>query len=250
MNRIGPGAADFLDNVENTLKPFFTVNRDDEKKLLEWLNSSVKTAESFYQGYFNTQIDNVLITKGIQWLNQDRYSNRFIDRQGLIARRSPKVVINHVGDFVEQWVSRLTRFRPAVEVNPANPEYTDKEDSKCGQYVVDHTWRDNKMDILLQKYARVLKTCGEAYMWIEWDPTKGDIHPSFIEAQKNNRPIPLKDSIGNQVMTENGDPMFITKAIRIGDIKYSIPPTWSILDEPTSDRADINWCIRKKWDGY
>lgn len=243
--RLGPGPADYLDSTEGQLRPLYTIpDFTDDKKVLDLMKVYVQVCEQYYRDYFSVQQDNVLIYKGIQWLNQDRSSNRFLDRNGVVTRRSPKVVINHLADLVEQWVSKYTRFRPAVQINPASTEYPDKEDAKVSKMVLDHVWYQENIDLLLQRFVRTMKICGEVYMFIEWDPNKGDLHPDYISAKKAGNRIPRNDDDGNPVLGSNGEPLFIEQCVRVGDVKYSLDAPWHILDQPCRDRDDIDWSIR------
>lgn len=235
-----------IDIAGQTMTPLWTLSDfNDEKKLIDWLKKTVECCEAYYRDFFQVQMDNLLLYKGIQWLNQDKYSNRFVDRQGVATRKSPRVVINHLFDFVEQWVSRLARYRPAVAIYPTNNEYQDEVDARISKYVLDHIWYQNTIDQYLQEFARQAKIFGEAYMWITWDPTRGDLHPDQIKQTALGQRTPVLGPNGNPVNSEQGDPLMIEKAVRVGDIKYQIDAPWHVFDMPCRNRDDIDWSI--KW---
>ena len=253
--RLGPHPFDDIEfaGVFGDLRPLWSLeNLDDEKKVLDWCDTAVNICITYYHNYFRTQMDNLLVFKGVHWLNQNRYNGSFLDRQRVATRNSPKVVINHLYDFVEQWVSRLTRFRPAVKVFPANVEYEDKQDAKIAQMVLDHIWYVNDIDAILQEFARQAKIFGESYLYILWDETKGEKDPRYVQAQKDmmamhgtNR-VPVVDPDGNPILSSKGDPLMIDKAVRLGDLSYEIDAPWHTFDMPCSNPADIDWCIRWK----
>lgn len=247
IGRIGPDPFDDLDSVSGNLRPLWSVSDlENEKEVLDWCKIALNVCEEYYKNYFQVQQDNLLLYKGVQWLNQDKYSNRFLDRQGVVTRRSPKVVINHLYDFVEQWVSRFTRYKPAVKIFPANTEYEDEQDAKISQMVLDHIWYKERMDSVLQEFARQAKICGESYLYVTWNPNKGDIHPEYIRARETSERIPLVDPMGEPVLGLTGEPLYIDKAVRIGDVEYSIDAPWHTFDMPCRNREDIEWCIRWK----
>lgn len=248
---------DMLEYLEHPLTPLFTVegleDPDDQKEtLLRWCKNAVDTCETYYRDYFQVQMDNLLLYKGVQWLNQDRYSNRFLDRQGFVTRRSPRVVINHLYDFVEQWVSRLTRFRPAVAIFPTNTEYQDEEDARTAKSVLDHIWYNNNVEWYLQEFARQAKIYGESFLSITWDPKKGDLHPDYVAIQKRmkERGISPKRQpvMGNSglVKTEAGDILQTQTAVRVGDVSYQIDAPWHWFEQPCNNRDDIDWAIKWK----
>lgn len=242
---MGPRPYDDLDLAEKTLRPFWTIaDFSDEREVLTWGKNSIDACESYYGGYFQVQLENLWLFRGAHWLNQDRYSNRFYDTRGAATRRSPKVVINHLFDLVEQHVSRLTRFRPAVAIFPANTEYEDERNAKISKDVLDFIWYQNVIDTYLQEFARQAKIFGEAYMYILWDPNKGDIHPGTRVMNQGLR-VPLLDPVTQlPVTSQDGTNLFIDKEIRVGDVAYSLDAPWHTFDMPCRNRDDIDWCIR------
>lgn len=219
---------------------------NDRKKVLEWCNETVDACRDYYGHYFQIHRDNLWLYRGVHWLAQDRYQNRNLDRQGIYIRRSPRVVINHLYDFVEQWVSRLTRYRPAVAIYPATAEQQAADDAKTAKDVLDYIWHSNNIDYFLQTFCRHMKIFGEAFLWITWDPNKGEIHPAWAELAAQNQRVPVIGPDGNPITSEKGDPLFIQKAIRIGDIKYESVSPWRVFEMPARNREMVDWAIREE----
>lgn len=251
MGSISRGPFELDEITDKEFTPLWSVEDfNDDKILLRWLNSTVEGCEDYYRSYFQNCLDNLLLYRGVQWLQQDRNANRRLDRQGMAVRRSPRVVINHLYDTVEQWVSRLTRYRPAVAIYPARPLQQDADDAKIASHVLDYVWYKNSIDKILQDFARQTKIFGEAYLFITWDPTRGDLAPDWtleVEAAKkqglSSPRVPVLGPDGNPVRTEAGDELFIDKAVRIGDVKYSLIPPWRVMPQPTTDKECIDWVI-------
>lgn len=254
MPSIGPLSKNPFDSFhysEKEITPLWTIREaldageDKEEDVLTWLNNAVEACEDYYKQFFQTQMDNLLLYKGCQWINQDKYSNRFLDRQGVITRRSPRVVINHLFDFVEQWRSRLTRYRPAVAVYPASSEQQDADDAKISKDVLDFIWYTNNIDRHLQDFVLHLKVFGEAYLYPKFDFTKGDLHPDYIQARDLGLKIPVTDKEGNPIVSEKGDPLILDTPVRLGDVVYELDAPWHTYDMPCGKRDDIDWSI--KW---
>lgn len=245
-NLLGRDAYDTLDIATTTFKPLFTVeNLDDEKELLEWCNKTVDGCIDYYGRYFITQQNNLKLFQGMHWAQMDRTNNQWPDRGAATNRRSPRVVINHLYDFVEQWVSRLTRYRPAVAIYPATAEEQHTEDAKISKDVLDYAWYINNIDKYNQEFIRQVKIFGEAYMWITWDPNKGDLHPDWVDAQRRGIRVPVLGPDGLPVRSEDGKDLFIQKAVRVGDVKYEITPPWHVFDMPCRNRDKIDWSIKR-----
>lgn len=217
---------------------------EDSEEVLRWCNETTDACWDWYGQYFKVHQDNLWLYRGIHWLSQDRFQNRFLDRQAVYVRRSPRVVINHLYDFVEQWVSRLTRYRPAVAIYPATSEQQAADDAKISKDVLDYIWHSNNIDYFLQTFCRHMKIFGEAFMFITWDPNRGEIHPDWVQASQEDIRVPVLGPDGQPVLSEKGEPIFIQKAIRVGDIRYENVAPWHVFEMPCRSREEIDWCIR------
>jgi len=250
MVGIGPNTRSVLDDFdysEKEITPLWALSDiNDEKTVDDWFEVTIDACHYFYGDYFHVQMDNLLLYKGLQWLAADRQLNRNLDRQGFSNSRNPRVVINHLSDFVTQWVSRLTRYRPAVAIYPARSQQEDADDAKIAKDVLDYIWYENRIDETLQEWARQMKIFGEAYMWITWNPQKGGVHPQYAMAQQKGLRVPILDSQGQPINNEEGDPMFMDKVVHIGDLDYEVMAPWHVFDQPTRTRKDIEWSIRWK----
>lgn len=248
MAGIGPNQRSAFDDFEfsdKSISPLWSIKDiDDEKELELWCDNSISCCEDYYRNYNQMLMDNLLLYKGVQWLAADRQANRYLDRQGFSNSRNPRVVINHLGDFVTQWVSRLTRYRPAVAIYPARSQQTDADDAKIAKSVLDYIWYEQRIDEKLQEFARQMKIFGEAYMWVLWDPQKGPVHPDYAQASAQGKKVPVLDSFGNPVSSQKGDPMFMDHAVHVGDVDYVIDAPWHVFDQPCRTRRDIDWSWR------
>lgn len=248
MVGIGPNRRSLFDDLEFSDKPIPPLwslpDINDEKELELWFDNAVDGCHQYYRDFFQVQMDNLLLYKGIQWLSADRQANRILDRQGFPNTRNPRVVINHLSDFVTQWVSRLTRYRPAVAIYPARAQQEDADDAKIAKSVLDYIWYEQRIDERLQEWARQMKVFGESYMWILWNPQKGPVHPQYAEARAQGRAVPITDSTGKPIKNEKGEPMVMDHAVHVGDVDYIIEPPWHVFDQPNRQRRDIDWSIR------
>jgi hypothetical protein len=247
MPGVGPLHRAIFDDLEfsdKEISPLWSIKDiNDEKCLKDWMENTILACQDFYRDFFQIQMDNLLLYKGVHWLSADRQANRILDRQGFPNIRNPRVVINHLYDFVTQWVSRLTRYRPAVAIYPARSEQQDADDAKIAKDVLDFIWYKNRIDEMLQEFVRHMKIFGEAFLYITWDPQKGDLHPDWVKTQQGGQQVQILDSTGKPVLSEKGDPMFMDKAIRIGDLDYKIDAPWHTFDQPCRNRRNIDWSI-------
>jgi hypothetical protein len=96
---VGPNHRSIFDDLEfsdKEISPLWAIKDiNDEKELEKWCENCVQACQDFYRDYFQIQMDNLLLFKGIHWLAADRQANRVLDRQGFPNIRNPRVVINH-----------------------------------------------------------------------------------------------------------------------------------------------------------
>lgn len=241
---LGPRPYDNFSTSDTEIPPFcFLADLEDEDKLLKWCKDAVNACERYYQPLFQTQIDDLLLLQGYHWLTADNMANKFFNRQESVGRRSPRIVLNHLYDFVEQWVSRLTRYKPVVAIYPTNSDQGAQDDAKICKDVLDHIWYYNRIDKTLMDFARLFKTTGEAFLFVEWDENKGDIHPTWLLQRQLGQRVPLLGPDGLPILSEQGEPMFIDKPVKIGDVRYRVVPGYHVFEQPVHRRDDIDWSI-------
>ncbi|MCK9370519.1 hypothetical protein M0R04_11465 [Candidatus Dojkabacteria bacterium] len=201
------------DNNEDTFgnqttgKEFFTaLESNDEKELLTWLKATVSELEEEARERTVTQKDNLMIYRGISASKMARSS----DRDDNIRRldKVQKFIVNHLYDLTETKVSQMTRIKPDIEVTPASAEWEDRTSAKVTQLVVKHLWYINNIDYLIQQLHRHARIFGESYLFPVWNPQKGDLHPTYVEAKKMGIQGPV---------------------VKTGDIEFELELPWRVL---------------------
>lgn len=250
MPGIGPLHRAIFDDLEfsdKEINPLWSIKDiNDPEEVEKWCDNTITACQDFYRDFFQIQMDNLLLYKGVHWLSADRQANRILDRQGFPNIRNPRVVINHLNDFVTQWVSRLTRYRPAVAIYPGRSSQEDADDAKIAKNVLDYLWYCNNIDQTLQEFVRQFKIFGESYLYIKWNPQKGPVRSDYLQLRQQGMQIPVLDSKGAPVKSVKGDPLYIDKAVHIGDVEYEIDAPWHTFDQPCRNRRDIDWSIHWK----
>lgn len=230
------------------LKPLWSVENleVDSEGLEKWCKQTIEACESYYADYFQIQLDNILLDRGIQWLTQERYANFYTDRQLLNNRRGPRVVFNHLMDAREYFVSKLVRYPPAVNVYPSAPSAEAGERAKTCKDVLGNIWYQNKIDESNATLIRHTKVMGEAFRFIEFNPNAGDTHPDYLAASLRGDRIPILDSSGKPVLTATGEPLMIQKTVKIGEVQHNVYPGYHVYEMPCSRREDIDYAWRWK----
>lgn len=225
------------------IKPLWTIDLDNEEAIIDWFKSVSDvlsedqrqlakrdlTLRDFYMGIQSASLGSEGIPR---------------DREGKPLERFARVTINQCYELVEQWVSKMTRFAPAIAVIPNNSEYNDRIAAKMSKGFIDYLFYVNDVDDYLEEVARATRIDGESFIFVEFDKAKGDLAPGVEEAQELGVKIPLVDQAGQQVMGSNGEPLFIEKASRVGDVAYSVVARRFVLLEPKVQYRDVNWLIK------
>ena len=220
------------------VKPFHSVKDKDEKKVLAWLAKVIETLEKqgiARQAKYKKNLEAYRGSSNVPKRSDIRRS----DRQSI--NRVNKFVINHLYDMTETRVSQMTRIKPAVDVLPTNDEFEDKNAAKAVKYLINHLWYINDMDAILQKMQRQTRIFGESYCFIEWDSSKGDLHPLYVKARDSKIDLDLLDEEGNSIGKIDKD-----RPVYIGDIKYDIEVPWRVYLQRQKKFEDVEYCFRVK----
>jgi len=213
---------------------FSKVKDREDKEVLAWLNQ-VKDA-LLEQGHNRTsqQRQNMFHYRGV--------SHRRWERE-IGADRNPRlhkikrVVVNHLFDLVETKVSQMNRLKPAVEVLPTNEEWEDKSAAKVTDLLIKHLWYVNNIDYISQRMHRHARIFGESYLFVDWDSSKGDLHPAYVAA----RDMGLK-----KVELPDGTLHDMKKTVKTGDVSYEIEVPWRVLLQRKPELDKVEYCFRIK----
>ena len=197
-------------------KPLFTledeINNDDV--LLTWLRNARDNAVQFAEDRNRTIHENFALYGGEFHLNIEGRAGRSRSNGTPSATASSpnrpetaKIVINHLFDLTENKVSRFAKYKENIEVLPSNSdEVSDRMAAATVKELIDYLRYINDFVKLNRQASRMRLIAGEHYLFVEWDPDKGDA---------------LDDGSGESVPQ--------------GDIGMRIPHTRDIFLEPRAD---------------
>lgn len=218
--------------LHEVVRPFWTIqNLDSAEKVLEWMNAAYDSELKRIQPYREMALKHLGLYQGKFYSPQNGrggYAEANTAGLGIMPSRVSKLVVNYLADAVTQRVSQITKTKPAVTLNPANDEYSDRVSAKMVKYLIDYVFYKNQFDQMAAEIALTTYICGECYGGVFWNPDIGDPTPDWKDevraAAKEGRPprIALRDSEGTPVMGEDGKPLYIEKPVKVGDIEYRV----------------------------
>lgn len=171
--------ADPLDTVEKNyspIEPVYVNGGDKNKKnFLEWKNNTLQPLLNMNRERVHEQSQNLYWYTGEwEWLLHGRRAvTPGSTYQGADRRVNP-VVINHLYDLTEQRISRLSRYKPAFDVLPANEEYRDRVNATLQKKILDFIARRQQVDFKITELERWNSVFGEIYLMLQWDESSGD----------------------------------------------------------------------------
>lgn len=231
-------SVDLFDEVEDyelteKIEPFYKVyQKKNNKELLSWLNKVRIALTHNAKTRTLTQRMNLTAYRGLslnRWeRNRDYNSVRRVQRLN-------KFIVNHLRDLTEMKVSQMTRLKPAVEVLPSNDEYEDKASARVVGLLVKHLFYMNNLDFMMQQMHRHARIFGESFLYIDYDPNKGDLDPAYVEAR--NAGI-------KEITLPNGDVVDASKPIKTGDLSYDIELPWRVLLQRKQRIEDVEYNFR------
>jgi len=227
---------DEIDDYELTEKvqPFYKVyKKKNEKELLSWLNKVKDALTHNAKSRTQTQRTNLTAYRGLSLNRWDRRRN--VNNNGRRMSRMNKFIVNHLRDLTETKVSQMTRLKPAVEVLPSNDEYADRASAKVVGLLIKHLFYLNNLDFMVQKMHREARIFGESFMFIDYDKTKGDLDPLYVEARNEGL---------SEITLPDGSSYDMSKPLKTGDVGYEVDLPWRVLLQRKLNIDDVEYCFR------
>ena len=225
----------------NSIKPYHTVETT-EKAQLKWLNEVYEVLSKQATMRTTTQREHLAIYKGTPFITK-RSNNR--DSDNLYrSSRVEKFVVNHLYDMVETKVAQMMRVKPAIDVMPTNSEFEDRNAAKATKLLIDHLWYINDVDHITEKIHRYTRIFGEAFLFITWNPNKGDLDPNYVKARDAGEKLHLTNKEGVLIYDENGQPVEIKNPVYTGDVEYDVPAPWRVLLQRKRQIEDVEYVIK------
>lgn len=272
------GAVDFIDQVDSSedgvqngpKKPFWALDFENEDELLKWLNTELDHLKNQAIDRHMNQKKNLASYRGIQLTNQDRTSRDEAASESSLARRAknPRVVYNHMVDMVEQDVARMTKYRGAVACNPPSEDNEDRVVAEVTEKLIEGFWDKVGIDKIMTMHSRRKRIFSEDFFWVTWnknlggydinwiaevfkkagikgDPRKmrkGEIREIFRKKIKEIPRIPLVDpETGSPVTDGNGQPLFIDRPVRQGDVHYKLWFSWNMFLQRREEYEEVEY---------
>lgn len=245
------------ESVTELIPPLWTVkNLEDPEKMLEWQNNAYSVELKRITKYREMALKHIALFRGRFYADTPggpRYAEASQAGLGISPAKVSKLIVNHLYDLVIQRVARITKNKPAVAINPANSEYYDRISAKVVKYWVDYQLYRTDFDRLMAECAQATYIMGEAYIGTFWDADAGDNHPDWAEeenaAEREKRPprLELVDDSGKQIMSEEGEPLFVEKPVKTGDIEFRLMTPLDTIVEYCGDFHKANYFFHEKY---
>lgn len=238
--------------------PFFKLpldQKDDasKKKVHEWLVGEKNYLLQANRHRFQLMKKNLALHKGIQYQDQEiRGENR--DTVDTKKRSVQKIVINKLRESTKTRSSKLLKYKPNVAILPTNDELGDKVAADMTKNLLDHIWYTERFDgDILPELVNNKGPMGESYLFIGWDPSKGDIHSKYKEAMKAQKAqklekVPLLGGDGKQEKDEDGKPIWVEKPVKNGDVGYEVALATDVLVDrhPSRQYRNARYLFRRE----
>jgi hypothetical protein len=222
----------------------------------KWKNEVIAELLQQREPITRVQRINAMLYRGRHYLNQDR-DVPFL-RGKKYDKNFAKIVLNFLGQATDQHVADMSGFEPNLVVRPHNEEEGDRSGARTAKQCIDHYFRIWKLKTAFQRFHRRKKIMGETFKFVLWDDSLGDYHPKYKElrriklesGQDPDQSFPLLNpETGEPILGEDGEQLFISPAIRVGDISLEDEYSERVLYPcPESYQwEDVPWIIRLRW---
>ena len=110
-------------------------------------------------------IDDILVSR----LSRDSDGNNSLVKE--VTKQIPRPTNDYLGRYVETNIALLTENRPRPRVTSKSDRREDQTAAEISEFTLEYLWEKLKMPELHRELARMILTCGTAFMEICWDPT-------------------------------------------------------------------------------
>ncbi len=240
-------------NQAEIIRPLWTIkDLDNKEKMLAWQNNAYAGELNRAARYRELAMKHLALYKG-RWYEDQTISGKssFADASqnglGVVGNRVSKLVVNHLYGLVTQRVSRMTRMKPDVIVEPANSEYGDRVSAKLVKYWIDYLFYTNNMPKILAEVARASYVYGEAYVGTFWDPNAGQVMADWsgeeaaARAAARSPRVMVRDDKGEPVMSAEGEPLYIEQQVKTGDVIFRVLTPLNTLVESCGSFDDADY---------
>ncbi len=256
---ISPFDSDFTDSAANDrIPPLWTLGKgmDDAVKMLAWMNKSYQTELKQIQKLRESALKNIAMYRGKFYadnLGKSGFAEASQAGLGLTSSKPSKLVVNHLYDLTMQRVARITRNKPSIAINPANSEFKDKVSARVIKFWIDYLLYQNDFDPIVSATALNAYLTGEAYISSKWDPDAGEVTKEWRDeeadaAREGREPrIALTDDKGEPVVGQDGEQLYVEKAVKTGDV---VLESWTLLDtivERCGDFKKANYYFHEEY---
>lgn len=155
----------------NDRKAFFLVDTNNEVELLAWLKRELEYIQDKVSDRHTTVKNNHARFKGIQYREQ-MYHPRDVAQKRV--RYMPQMVAPLISDVIEEKTARLLEQKKSIAVIPVHDQEQDKVDSKIAKRFLSHIDYNENIDGKLYQLVQGSKIAGEKFMFIKWNPDKGE----------------------------------------------------------------------------
>jgi hypothetical protein len=224
------------------------VNIEDEKSLLTWFNEATTDLVKDAEERTTRQMTNLaayrnITVRGNQRRNENSDSSANISPSGFRSR----VNVNYIFDMVKQHVAKLTKFRPAVSVQPYNDDdYNDIITTKIAEDILDSIWYRQNIDSQIRHIHRIKKIFGECHIFPIFNPLLGEPHPDYVNVCRQNSRVPLLDESNNQILGADNKPLYIDIQVKVGEIEHIITLPWNVFYEKVETYEDKNYILYRE----
>lgn len=231
----------FLNQNVPYVKPFYSVEYENDEDVLTWLKDADVGLADYYQPLFREQKNNLRIFTGAG-INPNFTSpiTAAYVQQGIVENSFEELQINEMYLLVQEQVSTIVSNELTAQVVPTNDDYQDKVAAKFVKMWLDSMSYDLGIDNQRVKWEIQKKIFGESFVIPQWNPDKGDLHPDSKELNGEEE-IEARDEMGNLIRDKDGKVKKIGSYQRVGDIELVNPLPFQVVIDPKDQYDQSDW---------
>jgi hypothetical protein len=224
---------------ENAAPSLADVNLKRDADIVAFVEHSWRSRDKHRLQFERQWLVNIAMYLGFQYLEWD--ATRRTLQQPPAPPWRVRLAANRLQGTVRKIVSKILRQSPEWVVVPATEDTDDEQTAMVSEKVLRHYWESNHLNELLMDAFTWMSTCGNVFLRVLWDTTKGE------EFEVTKHDLKKGDKLFEELKQDKRKKTPESIRERLGDATIEVCSPFEIDVDPTAERfRDKTYLIQSK----
>lgn len=220
----------------------------------EALREMTRSGRDSYSGEKSRWMENRAMYRGDQWLavNPSSGQVRTLATTSQLRSGRRRDTVNRLRPFTDGRLALYATEKPAYEIVPPDNDKDSIDGARQAEKLVDAMWGENGWDVkgTFPKLARAGEIDGVAFLYVNWDRTKGPVNNLPLPFTADGQPITDRELLESlEAADPNGEVLWSYKQSPkpLGDVVFRVVRAGALgIDPHATDFMDARWVVETR----